>query len=185
MDSLKLQEPIFGKKVKLRNKQIEDAVTDYQWRTDIELCRLDASQPLTSHYVEYVRWYREELYYINQGCHFAIDTLDGQHIGNCGFFNFDDHSKEAEMGIMIGDKTYWNRGYGTDSITTSLHYVFEHSPIVSVHLKTLDWNYRAHRCFEKCGFTYNGTLTTKEYFFLIMKISRVLFLRQFSPSPQY
>jgi len=176
MDSLKLTEPILGKKIKLRSKRIEDAAAEYRWRTDPELCRLDANQPLASSFEEYVRWYREELFYINQGCHFAIDTLSEQYIGNCSYFNFDDTRKEAEMGIMIGEKDYWNRGYGADVIKTSLNYIFSHSPIETVHLKTLDWNYRAHCCFEKCGFTYNGTLTTKDYFFLIMKIDRAAVL---------
>lgn len=181
LDALTPQEPIFGKKVRLRSKRLEDAATDFRWRTDIELCRLDASQPLTSSFQEYLRWHQEELYYITQGCHFAIDTLNGEHIGNCSYFNFDDMKREAEMGIMIGEKTYWDQSYGTDAILTSLNYVFSHSPIETIHLKTLDWNYRAHRCFEKCGFTYSGTITSKEHFFLTMKIYRASVLPQNDP----
>jgi RimJ/RimL family protein N-acetyltransferase len=178
LDALTPQEPIYGKKVRLRSKQLQDAAADFRWRTDVELCKLDASQPLTSSFKEYVRWYQEELYYITQGCHFAIDTLDGEHIGNCSYFNFDDIKQEAEMGIMIGEKKYWDRDYGADAIETSLKYVFSHSPIEMIHLKTLDWNYRAHHCFEKCGFAYSGTIASKEYFFLTMKIHRTAVLPQ-------
>src|SRR5512143_144516 len=37
-------------------------------------------------------------------------------IGNCGFFNLNACNRCAEFGIMIGDKSYWNQGYGTEAV---------------------------------------------------------------------
>jgi RimJ/RimL family protein N-acetyltransferase len=184
LETITPRQPIIGKKVILRPKDLEDAATDYQWRTDAELCRLDASQPLTNSFEEFLKWYREELRYIWQGCHFAIGTVDGKHIGNCSYFNIDEMKRDAEMGIMIGDKDHWDKGYGTDALCTSLKYVFSRSSMDSVHLKTLNWNYRAHACFEKCGFTYIGTMVSGEYHFLTMKINRDTFLSLNNPRNQ-
>jgi RimJ/RimL family protein N-acetyltransferase len=44
---------------------------------------------------------------------FAVDTLEGRHIGNCAYYNIDKGGGEAEVGIMIGERSYWDKGYGT------------------------------------------------------------------------
>ena len=37
---------IEGKKINLRNKKVEDAELDYEWRVDPELSALDATVPI-------------------------------------------------------------------------------------------------------------------------------------------
>jgi RimJ/RimL family protein N-acetyltransferase len=73
---------------------------------------------------------------------------------------------------MIGDKAYWGQGYGTDAVLAILDYVFTQAAWQSLFLKTLDWNMRAHKCFEKCGFVRKGTLDYNGCTFIIMEISR-------------
>ncbi len=161
-----------GDKVKLCPKRIQDALNDYTWRTDAELCKLDAAPPTLSSLEEYSRAYAEELHRPSPVCRFAIETIDGRHIGNCSYFNVDETSKEAEFGIMIGDRAYWNQGYGTDAILTLLNRVFSQTKLERIYLKTLSWNVRAQRCFEKCGFATCGELVRGEYKFIIMEIRR-------------
>jgi len=163
---------LVGSKAKLRPKRIKDAANDYRWRTDAELCRLDAAIPIPVSFEEYIKNYIAELSYPRKGCCLAIETLDGKHIGNCSYFSIDDTKKEAEMGIMIGDKAYWNRGYGTDVIQTILNHIFLQTSLQRVCLKTLDWNERAHQCFKKCGFVPCGKLIHGDYHFIIMEIRR-------------
>jgi RimJ/RimL family protein N-acetyltransferase len=158
-----------GNKVKLRPKCIQDAANDYSWRQDIELCHLDAAPLIQCSFEVFLENYLEDLHRLNQSYRFAIETLDGQHIGNCSYFNLDEVKKEAEMGIMIGDRAYWNRGYGTDTIITSLNYFFSRTNIKRVHLKTLVWNIRAQKCFSKCGFIPCGRIIHGEYTFMLME----------------
>jgi RimJ/RimL family protein N-acetyltransferase len=73
---------------------------------------------------------------------------------------------------MIGDKAYWGQGYGTDAVLAILDYVFNQAAWQSLFLKTLDWNMRAHKCFEKCGFVRKGTLDYNGCNFILMEISR-------------
>jgi RimJ/RimL family protein N-acetyltransferase len=168
--SLTVPSAMAGNKVKLRPKRLHDAINDYQWRRDIELCQLDATQPTTSSFEEYLKLTAGAPSYSSQSCHFAIETLDGKHIGNCSYFDIDETNGEAEIGIMIGDKAYWNRGYGADAIRTALNYVFSQTNLKRIHLKTLDWNIRAQKCFEKCGFVPCGNLNRGEYSFILMEI---------------
>ena len=158
-----------GKKVKLRPKRLQDAANDYSWRQDLELCHLDAAPPILCSFEEFLENYLEDLHRVSRSYRFAIETTDGRHIGNCSYFNLDEAKKEAEIGIMIGDRAYWNCGYGADTIITSLNYFFSRANLKRVHLKTLMWNIRAQKCFQKCGFIPCGPTVQGDYIFMLME----------------
>ena len=110
---------MLGTKVQQREKKLKDARNDYRWQTNPELVRLDAMPLLTISFPRYLVDYTAVL------CNpspkrrtFAIETLKRQHIGNCVYYNIDKVKREAELGIMIGERDYWDRGYGTDAILT-------------------------------------------------------------------
>lgn len=54
---------------------------------------------------------------------FVIEA-DGECIGTCGLFNIDLNARHAELGIGIGDKDYWGRGYGREAARPH-HFVSE------------------------------------------------------------
>ena len=161
-----------GKKVNLRPKRLQDAINDYSWRQDAKLCQLDAATPILCTFEEFLESYIEELNRPNRSYRFAIETPDGKHIGNCSYFNIDEAKKESEMGIMIGDRAYWNHGYGTDAILATLNHFFSQINLRRVYLKTLNWNIRAQKCFQKCGFTPCGQIIHGDYTFILMEIHR-------------
>jgi len=164
---------IIGNKVILREKNPADAWDDYAWETDPELARLDAAPVLSIPYSRFLSDYRSELYRSSTTNHrFAVDTLDGEHIGNCSYYNLDETRGEVELGIMIGNRDYWNKGYGTDAVTTLVNYVFRQMKLKRIYLKTLDWNIRAQKSFQKCGFTPYGQLAKDGYNFVLMEIYR-------------
>ena len=53
---------------------------------------------------------------------------------------------------MIGDPTYWGRGYGSDATKTLLSHIFTKTDISRLYLHTLTTNRRAQRSFENAGF---------------------------------
>jgi len=161
-----------GVKVRLRPRRLEDASAEYRWRMDDELCRLDASEPLALTYAEFLQKYTVEMEFPGLTYSLAIDTLDDVHIGTCSLFNFDLAGSLAETGIMIGEKPYWERGYGEDAMSTFIFDVFETSGMQRLMLRTLDWNVRARACFEKCGFVACGDRIRGQYRFIIMQAER-------------
>ena len=164
---------IVGSKIELRNKRMSDAVDDYAWRTDPELSQLDAAPPLNITFPQYLSEYSSELgYYFFARQLFSIQTLDGKHIGNCVYYDINDTKSEAELGIMIGNRDYWDKGYGTDAVTTLLGYIFRRTDLNRIYLKTLGSNYRAQKCFQKCGFTPYGRLSRDGYSFVLMELRR-------------
>ena len=149
------RDPVFvkGERVILREKQVSDIADDYQWRTDPELAKLDATRPLQMSYSDFERYSVEELNYpATRSKRLAVDTTCGSHIGNVMFYDIDLRSGEAELGIMIGDKDYWSRGYGTETVGLLLDHMFHEYPFNRVYLHTLSWNHRAQKSFQKSGF---------------------------------
>ena len=164
---------IRGRKVVIREKRIEDVADDYAWRTDEELSRLDATQPLRMSLSDFARFSREEIVYNTPASkRLAIDTLDGLHIGNCMYYDIDLRRGEAELGIMIGNRDYWDMGYGTDSVDTLLDHIFTTTDLDRVYLHTLDWNLRAQRAFTKSGFREVKKVRRSGLDFLLMDINR-------------
>ena len=149
----KEQVAVKGRKILLRDKRIEDTEEDYAWRVDDELARLDATRPLRISFREYERYTKEELEYPSPWSRrFAIDTLGGKHIGNCMYYDIDNRRGEAELGIVVGDRDYLGKGYGTDAVDTLLDHIYTTTDMKKVYLHTLEWNHRARRSFAKSGF---------------------------------
>ena len=164
---------IVSSKVILREKRADDAWDDYAWESDPELARLDAAPVLNMTYDDYLQDYTSELFiYYTSGQRFSIDTHDGKHIGNCSYYNYDETRGDTELGIMIGDRDYWDCGYGADAVTTLINYIFTNTKLDRIYLKTLDWNDRAQACFEKCGFRKYDKIRRGGYIFILMEILR-------------
>ena len=143
---------LIGEKVVLREKKLNDAVEDYVWRRDTELSQLDATRPISMSFSDYHQYTREELKYDSYySVRLAVETLDGIHIGNCMYYDINDRRKEAELGIMIGNRDYWGRGYGSDAVKTLINYVFSSTHLTKIYLHTLEENHRARRSFTKSG----------------------------------
>ncbi len=142
-----------GTRVVLREKRLGDAPDDYHWRSQSDLSRYDAARPLTMTYQEYLAFYREELLYPSPYRRsLAIEDEAGRHVGNVMYYNIDTLRQEAELGITIGERQYWGKGYGTEAVRLLIEHLLGRLAFRRLHLKTLAWNRRARRCFEKAGF---------------------------------
>ena len=162
-----------GGGIVLRRKRFEDAANDYAWRTDPELSRMDAVPPLTMSFSEFLRIHESQLRRPTPGTYrFAIDTTRGEHIGNCMSYDMDVINHEAEVGIMIGDRTHWGKGYGYAALVLLVDYLFSVTSTRRLYLHTLEWNNRARRCFDKCGFVQVSTLERDSQLFVRMELTK-------------
>jgi len=162
-----------GRKVILREKRIVDVPDDFSWRSDEELARLDATRPLDMTYSDFLRFSREEQAYPSPlSRRFAIDTPEGIHIGNCMYYDIDLRRRRAELGIMIGDRNYWDNGYGMNTVDSLLTHIFTTTPVELVYLHTLDWNQRARCSFAKSGFREIEKIRRSGQDFIYMEIAQ-------------
>ena len=164
---------LYGARVTLRDKILQDAEKDYIWRCDPELARLDDAYTLTMNYERYLKIFEDQLKYPTPGSHhFAIEVSDKKFIGNCMYYDLDSVNREAELGIVIGDRDYWSGAYGYDAVVTLLEHMFGVRNLKRVYLHTLEWNKRAQKCFSKCGFKPVKDVRRMGLDFILMDVHR-------------
>ncbi len=162
-----------GKQVILREKRVDDAPDDHAWRVDEELAKLDATRPLTMSFEDFQRYSREEIDFPSpRSRRFGVDTYEGLHIGNCMYYDIDLRNGETELGIMIGNRDYWSKGYGRDTVNTLIDHIFTTTTMTRIYLHTLDWNHRARRSFAKSGFRESRKVRRSGLDFVQMEIMR-------------
>ena len=111
-----------GKLVRLRAPERGDLPTFVRWFNDPEATQFLLRGPPMS-LEEEEQWYADMLK--REDRVFCIETMEGKLIGNIGIMQLDWTNRRAEIGVMIGEKEYWSRGYGTEAITLLLRYMFE------------------------------------------------------------
>jgi RimJ/RimL family protein N-acetyltransferase len=164
---------ISGKKVRIRTKKLTDVRNDYTWQTNPELVELDATPVLPISFPQYLLDYTSELHSPTPNRYvFAVETFGSKHIGNCVYYNIDETISQAELGIMIGNPDYWDKGYGTDAVAALVNHIFLRTTLKRIYLKTLDWNLRAQKSFAKCGFALCGCMVKNGYNFILMELHR-------------
>ena len=94
---------------------------------------------------------------------FTIQTKSGEVIGNCGLEKISWKDRKGTLGIMIGSKMHWDKGYGTDAIKTLLRLCFEELNLMRVCLICDQSNIRARKAYEKCGFLQEGVMRAYRY----------------------
>ena len=147
---------IVGKRIILRAWERSDIETFQRWFNDVEITIYagDAYPALSSG--------QEERYYQNHADDkhtYCIVTRDqGVLIGNCALFNIVSRNRSAEVGITIGEKAYWNQGYGRETLGMLLEIAFEGLGLNRVSLRVVDFNERARRCYLTAGFVEEGHL---------------------------
>ena len=88
---------------------------------------------------------------------FSIVTQEGDKvIGNCSFFNINETSRTAEIGIIIGEEDYRSKGFGSEALRLLLKFGFENRNYHNICLHVFSFNKRAMACYEKAGFKQQG-----------------------------
>lgn len=149
---------IYGERVRLRGAERSDLEKFIVWVNDPEVTAgLTLFLPMSS--VDEEKWFEDAMQRSQEQKPLVIDMKDGDGwrlIGNSSFFDFDWVARSAEVGIMIGDKSIWNQGYGTEVMTLLLCHGFRTLNLNRVYLHVFSENERAIRTYEKVGFVHEG-----------------------------
>jgi diamine N-acetyltransferase len=84
--------------------------------------------------------------------------VDWVPIGDCGFHPIDWRNRSSEVGIFIGEKRFWNQGYGTEAMHLLVKHGFETLNLHRIWLRVHADNKRAIRSYEKIGFIHEGRM---------------------------
>ena len=131
------------------------------WRRDSEFMRLiDSSEAMLRSQKDSQKWIEKELedQEVNQYL-FTIRTLaEDKLLGDIGLSVVTWMSREAFVGLGIGERDFWARGYGTDVMKVILRYAFTEINLRRVTLSVFEYNPRAVRSYEKAGFVHEGRM---------------------------
>jgi RimJ/RimL family protein N-acetyltransferase len=95
---------------------------------------------------------------------FSIHELkEGKTIGFVDLDGYEWSARTAWVGIAIGEADYRGKGYGTEAMNLVLKFAFHALNLHRVNLGVFEFNKRAIRCYEKCGYKYEGTSRDQIY----------------------
>jgi RimJ/RimL family protein N-acetyltransferase len=93
----------------------------------------------------------------------AIMTTDGNLIGSMGIHRIDWKNRTASTGAFIGDKNYWDKGYGTEAKMLLLDYAFNTLNLRKIYSSALEYNKRSIAYQMKCGYKIEGRRIQQQY----------------------
>lgn len=148
-----------GEKVRLREYKKADIACAQKYINDSEVKNLlHPGIPYLYTFEDEEKWFNT-LSATKDVYSFAIETIeDNKYIGGCGINNINWKNSVSEVGIFIGDKDYWGKGYGTDAMKILIKFIFNQMNINKIKLKVFSFNERAIKSYEKCGFKKEGIL---------------------------
>jgi ribosomal-protein-alanine N-acetyltransferase len=117
----------------------------------VKMCGGDIGKVLEFTVDEGMKWYEK---IIQHPCKWIIE-YDGNCIGVAGLRQYEEDNK-AKFSIEIYDNNLYGIGIGTNVTKLVLEYAFEVLKYHKVYLRVLDYNTRAIKCYEKCGFVKEG-----------------------------
>jgi len=154
---MKYFKKMIGKRIYLSPLSMEDVETFTGWVNDLEI----AKNLIFVSSVYSLEKEKEILSSMSKGTPQnivmgIIETSTDKLIGSCGLHGIDHINRTAEYGIMIGDKEYHSKGFGTEAAKLILDFGFNILNLHSIHLKVYSFNHRAISSYQKVGFKEFG-----------------------------
>lgn len=151
---MKYIKKLVGERIYLSPRNKDDVELFTEWLNDFETTDYLGRSGIVMT-LDGERKYLEENY--NQEATFVIVTLENDKmIGTVALESIDNINRTATLGIFIGDKEYRSKGYGTEAIKLILDFGFNYMNLNSIKLDLMEFNERALKCYEKCGFKEYG-----------------------------
>jgi len=149
-----------GKSVRLSAVDPDDFSRMFtRWSQDSEYMRLLNGNAIRLNSIAAnKKWMEKELEGPSSGLYFfSIRSLaDDQLIGEIVLDVSNWTSRDAFVGLSLGERENWGRGYGTDVMNVLLRFAFTEVNLRRVTLVVFEYNPRAIRSYEKAGFRHEG-----------------------------
>lgn len=132
------------------------------WNNDSELTRLMDSRAVRLTSTKRISaFFEKEIENLTPAQHyFCIRALEDNRL--LGDINLDVTNnwmgRNAFVGLGIGNRQDWSKGYGTDAMRIILRFAFTEINLNRVTLTVFEYNPRAIRSYEKAGFQHEGRI---------------------------
>jgi len=152
---------IIGERIRLRAIERDDIPRFVDWLNDPEvIAGLLINLPMSNW--DETRWFEKLAERPAEERPLALDArlpdASWKHIGNVGLHQIEWVNRSAEFGILIGEKSFWDHGYGTEATLLTLKHGFETINLNRIYLHVFETNLRAVHVYTKIGFVPEGRL---------------------------
>lgn len=148
---------LIGEKVVVRNLTRADVPLLVKWKNDPDIADLVRGAPINTTFEIESRRFARGLD-DHDTLRLIIETLTGKPIGFISLGEIDRDNHKAEVGMLVGEKEYWDRGFGTDGLRILLNYLFFELDFNRIGLEVFEYNIRAKKAYQKIGFKVEGLL---------------------------
>ena len=155
---------IKGKSINLRPLKEIDLDEIMKWINDLEVTKYLSSFIFPVSRLEEEKYLEKMMSKNDEQKHMVIENKKGQYIGQISLIHIDWKNRNAELGIVIGNKKDWGKGYGTEAIKMVLNYGFYQMNLNNIYLWVFEYNSRGIHCYEKCGFKKDGALRNSHFY---------------------
>jgi RimJ/RimL family protein N-acetyltransferase len=148
----------YAERLRLRPVDRPDLPLFVNWINDPEV-RTTLAYYLPISQTAEEKWFEKALQGVAEEQPFVIEiTVENawQPIGGCGFHFLDWHNRSAAIGLFIGNKSQWDKGYGTETVRLLIAHAFQTLNLNRIWLKVFESNARGIRAYEKAGFVREG-----------------------------
>ena len=156
---------LYGKRIRLRGNERSDLPKFVEWLNDPDVrSYFSMSLPISQAAEE--QWFENMLKRPSEEQSLGIEIKDGDGwrlIGNCGIFDIKWRARSAEVGLFIGDKSCWNKGYGTEVMRLLLRHGFGTLNLSRIFLRVDAENLGGIRAYEKAGFVHEARLRESDF----------------------
>ena len=153
---MKLATPLVSERLVLRTLTAADATERYLgWMRDPQVTRFLESR-LVDHDLASLAAYIAECNDSAASLLLAICLADGTHIGNIKLGPIDRYHEHAAVGLMIGERDMWGRGYATEAIAALTAYAFGDIGLQKLYAGCYASNVGSARAFLKAGWVEEG-----------------------------
>lgn len=169
-----------GLQVKLRAMELSDLPAITTWNFDEEINEFMPAR-FPNNLEQQRKWFDNQ-FKDDKKKLIIVEKISNLPVGLLGVMNIDHINKNCEIGITIGEKKYWGKGYSKEAMGLIISFLFQQMNMHIIYLQVFETNLRGVNFFKKCGFRVDGKLKDK-YFkngayvsYLLMSLSRTDFM---------
>lgn len=159
-----LDNPLWGPRLGLRSLLLRDVGSTYlSWLKDPEIVRYtearheDASLESLYEYIQAISSKEDEhLFGIFQ-------RVDGRHVGNIKLGPIHPRHRSASLGLIIGEKAFWGRGYASEAIGLTVRVAFEMLNLNKLTAGVISDNIASIKAFKNNLFIVEGVRRKQNY----------------------
>jgi ribosomal-protein-alanine N-acetyltransferase len=148
---------LIGEHIYLRAIEASDLNADYrEWFNDEEVCHYNSHHRFPNYDENMHEYYKSTVKSQKNLVLGICDKETDAHIGNVALQNIDSVNRSAEFAILIGDKSFWGKGVGTEATRLVLTHAFEQLNLARIYCGTAEDNIGMQKLASTTGFKEEG-----------------------------